>query len=513
MKQLLREIIELLRADLPALKASLNPPATETELREAEEELGMVLPPDLKELYQIHNGESEGGPGLFFGLPFLSLADLLSEWRIWAGLEAEYAAVGDHYSVPAGWIKERYINRNWLPISKDWGGNHLGLDLDPDEMGRKGQVINFGRDEEMKYVIALTLTDLLRFIRDAAMEKKYSVHQEEDYRFWSYGQDAVHFLDVIRRIELPVLHPVRVDHGLKDAEAWFRGLEEDWQERILSSSGSPEGFLREKQLRFIREGITDISPLEHCREVRELVLSANKIESIDALRGCHQLKQLYLTKNPVSDLQPLQELAFLQELNLSETAVTDVSPLAPLPKLQSLDVSQTAVRDFSVLQEMKALTALEVSDLDADQLHSLSKLERLQELKITGFASVAEKDVEVLGQLVNLRKLELEEVSLQSLEFLRNCLQLQHVKVKESSIKDISALASLESLQSLELSGCPDIGMLEELGKSASLRKITASFAQFDLLKDRFERKIDFSTMTGSMTDEEEEIWYAYLNA
>ncbi|MFJ9499072.1 SMI1/KNR4 family protein [Brevibacillus centrosporus] len=54
-------------------------------------------------------------------------------------------------------------NRYWLPISKDWGGNHLGLDLDPDEQGRMGQVINFGRDEEVKYVVALSL----RFIRFA----------------------------------------------------------------------------------------------------------------------------------------------------------------------------------------------------------------------------------------------------------------------------------------------------------------------------------------------------------
>lgn len=69
------------------------------------------------------------------------------------------------------------------------------------------------------------------------------------------------------------------------------------------------------------------------------------------------------------------------------------------------------------------------------------------------------------------------------------------------------------NLQSLELSGCPDIGKLEEIARSVSLKKITASFPQFALLKDRFVRKIDFSTMTGSMTDEEEEIWYEYVRA
>ncbi|MFL1672874.1 hypothetical protein [Paenibacillus dendritiformis] len=74
-------------------------------------------------------------------------------------------------------------------------------------------------------------------------------------------------------------------------------------------------------------------------------------------------------------------------------------------------------------------------------------------------------------------------------------------------------MADLENVQSLELSGCPDIGKLEESARSASLRKITASFQQFAMLKDRFDRKIDFSMMTGSMTDEEEEIWYEYVRA
>ncbi|GED31440.1 hypothetical protein BCE02nite_25810 [Brevibacillus centrosporus] len=96
-----------------------------------------------------------------------------------------------------------------------------------------------------------------------------------------------------------------MDHGLQDTSAWLNGLEESWQERILSASGSPDVFLREKQLRFIGEGITDITPLAHCREVRELILSANELESIEALRDCRQLKQLNLTKNPLSDLRPL----------------------------------------------------------------------------------------------------------------------------------------------------------------------------------------------------------------
>lgn len=75
LRELLNEITERLRGDLPELAASLNPPATEIELRQAEEELGFSLPAELRELYLIHNGESEDGPGLFFrpSVPVLGL--------------------------------------------------------------------------------------------------------------------------------------------------------------------------------------------------------------------------------------------------------------------------------------------------------------------------------------------------------------------------------------------------------------------------------------------------------
>ncbi|WP_028551632.1 leucine-rich repeat domain-containing protein [Paenibacillus sp. UNC451MF] len=513
MKQILLEIIELLQGDLPQLAASLNPPAAEEELRKAEAALGFNLPSELREFYQIHNGEKEGGPGLFFGLPFLSLDDMLAECRIWSGLEDDVMEV-EHYSVPAGWIMEQYINRYWLSISKDWGGNNIGIDLDPADKGRAGQIINFGRDEEVKYVIALGVSQLLHFIRDTAKEGNYSVNQEdEEYISWSYGKEgAVHFLDAIRRMELPVLEPLRQEAGVEDANVWFDALDNGWKERIMDASGSPDAFLRAKRHLFIGKGLTDITPLAQCEDVRELVLSVNEIRSIEALRGCKQLKILYLVKNPVSDLRPLQSLEHLQELIISGTAVTDVSPLSSLPKLKVVDVQNTHIRDFSPLKQIKSLRALEISRPDAEQLCSISELKQVKELSISGLGQITEDDLAVLGKLVNLRKLVLDEVTLRNLQFVEKCHKLKEVIMKDSAVEDISALAKLDNLQSLELSGCSAVGKLEELARSASLSKITASFQQFSLLKECFDRAIDFSTITGGMTEAESDIWHAYLD-
>ena len=92
----------------------------------------------------------KSGPGLFFGLPFLSLDEVLNEWRVWKRIEEEEFLNFDAFLIPAKCIKETYVNYKWIPISKDYGGNNIGIDVDPDEKGEMGQVINFGRDRRSK---------------------------------------------------------------------------------------------------------------------------------------------------------------------------------------------------------------------------------------------------------------------------------------------------------------------------------------------------------------------------
>ncbi|QTH40946.1 SMI1/KNR4 family protein [Cohnella sp. LGH] len=514
-KQTLQEIAELLRDELPELGHSLNPPASEDELHKAEEELGFSLPTELWELYLTHNGEKEDGPGLFFGLPFLPLDGMMAEWRIWADLEEQMEGLeSEHYSVPAGWIKEQYINRGWLPISKDWGGNNLGVDIDPDREGTAGQIINFGRDEEIKYVIARNLSHWLQFIHDTAKAGNYTVHEEDEYRHWTLGRDSgTHLFDTIRSQELPVLEPVHSKTSETDAAEWMSGLDSEWQTRVANNGGTPEKFFGAKRLMFIREGLTDISPLGRCKEVRELVLSRNEISSIAPLSGCTQLKTLYLGGNPVTDLRPLQGLAHLKELILLESAVADLSPLSAMTGLQSLDVQLTPVRDYSPLRQLASLRALKVSDPDAEQVRELAELRQLKELTITRLGAGAESELEALGQLSKLEALHLDEVSLKSLDFLRNCRKLRKVTIADSSVQDASALGELPNLHSLELQGGPEIGGLEKVAKSASLKRASVSFPQFALLTKHSERYIDFSTMNGKMTDEESSIWHRYLDS
>ncbi len=66
----------------------------------------------------------------------------------------------DFSSCPEAAIKKKYFNYKWIPIFQDYGGNYIGIDLDPDKKGRKGQIITFGRDEEDMVVLANDLSGL-----------------------------------------------------------------------------------------------------------------------------------------------------------------------------------------------------------------------------------------------------------------------------------------------------------------------------------------------------------------
>lgn len=190
---MLHSILDELKVELSKVfPDSLNPPATEEEIKQVEETIQIIFPDDLRELYLAFNGEKESGPGLFFGQPFLSLDEMMNEWKIWQDLEEEYANLLETESDPPGWVKTMYINRNWLPISKDYGGNNIGLDFDPDTEGVYGQIIRFGRDIDVKYVIAVNTTALLQFMVRQLKTMDYTVipkEYDENDLTWYVGQD------------------------------------------------------------------------------------------------------------------------------------------------------------------------------------------------------------------------------------------------------------------------------------------------------------------------------------
>ena len=152
-----------LAAHAPHLLRNLRKGAAPSALAKLEAQIQRDLPKAVREFYAIHDGQrSECPNGLFYSLRFMPLARVLASQRLWAELvdmndELAYAMS----SSPSGYIKPVYANPLWIPFADDQSGNHLGIDLDPDLEGSKGQVIVFGRDENRKRLVAQSFEEFI----------------------------------------------------------------------------------------------------------------------------------------------------------------------------------------------------------------------------------------------------------------------------------------------------------------------------------------------------------------
>jgi cell wall assembly regulator SMI1 len=133
----------------------LRPGASAESLDRLERHLGLELPVSLRSFLSIHDGQD--GFALLLGYQFLSTDGIRKHWDTWRSID-EPAMNEDcaefMQAEPEGFAKPVYTNRLWIPLTWDYGGNHMGLDFDPDRLGRAGQVITFGRDEDTKHLLA-----------------------------------------------------------------------------------------------------------------------------------------------------------------------------------------------------------------------------------------------------------------------------------------------------------------------------------------------------------------------
>ncbi|MBO9623717.1 MAG: SMI1/KNR4 family protein [Sphingomonas sp.] len=144
-----------------------NPPATDAALDAFERRVGLKMPRAYRQLYRWHDGEESDRWGPIYGLPLLPLRHVEQEWTAWNEVLAGFN--GNRYEIPgSGWprgaVDPAYINPRWIALTHDGSGNHIGLDFDPWPAGRRGQVILYGRDEDVKVVLAPSLGRFLEWI-------------------------------------------------------------------------------------------------------------------------------------------------------------------------------------------------------------------------------------------------------------------------------------------------------------------------------------------------------------
>jgi cell wall assembly regulator SMI1 len=168
-----------LEANAPEVLKTLNPGASEEQIKAVEDTLLIQFPDDFKSSYRIHNGQSLDGGWLIDGREFLSLERIQEEWLGWKMLLDGKEFEG-WKSLPEPGVRPDWWNALWIPITFDGAGNHHCLDLDPAPGGKVGQIIYMWHDDLERGAIAASFQDWLEGYATALEAGQYVFSEEYD---------------------------------------------------------------------------------------------------------------------------------------------------------------------------------------------------------------------------------------------------------------------------------------------------------------------------------------------
>ena len=261
-------------------------------------------------------------------------------------------------------------------------------------------------------------------------------------------------------------------------------------------------------------GLSDINPLDNCKELLQLSLDENEeLEDINSLMNCSKLKILNLNKTSVKTLEPLRELFSLEIISISDCdSLNNLKGLENL-KLKIADINiNNENRDFdeSTLSRLDSLVSIEhlpklnsekllIREVNISNLKGIESSNHLEELSIQNSSSL--KFLDSLSELKNLNKIEISTCSgiqdytvLSELVSLETCLLgNSYSSLSEDEVKDkqdilperwpetlkflrlstsSNSLGDLPSnLQNIELINCPKLKSLYELKICSNLNK------------------------------------------
>lgn len=137
-------------ANVPSEHFSLAPGATAEAIKPVESELKVKLPEDVKASYRLHNGSSAIFP---YGEELLTLDQVVYHWQLMRTCLPYFEGEDAVESEPEGPIKHVHWSLRWVPFT---GGDadHRCIDLDPDESGTVGQIIEFYHETGPSRILA-----------------------------------------------------------------------------------------------------------------------------------------------------------------------------------------------------------------------------------------------------------------------------------------------------------------------------------------------------------------------
>lgn len=131
---------------------SLKPPATDMQIHELQEKIGVILPACFVEALKNHDGQKDVGETLFNEYRFLPIKEILMNWFTMNDL-LDGGDFNDATPESSPEIQPVWWSRYWIPFADNGAGDLLCLDMAPTAQGTIGQVIEFFHDMPERNVI------------------------------------------------------------------------------------------------------------------------------------------------------------------------------------------------------------------------------------------------------------------------------------------------------------------------------------------------------------------------
>ena len=208
--------------------------------------------------------------------------------------------------------------------------------------------------------------------------------------------------------------------------------------------------------------IKDISTLATLTNLQVLSLRSNQISDISPLAEMTQLETLFLESNEIMDITPLMKLTQVKYLSLLSNQIKDISPLADMTELETLSLAFNEISDLTPLAGMTSLADLYLNDNEISDLKPLAGLTQLETLWI-GANQIS--NLVPLRTLTQLGELYLEFNQIRIVTPLKELSQLEILSLESNQIRSIALLKALSNLETLYIKDNPisNISQIHEL--------------------------------------------------
>lgn len=186
----LSQLDEWINQHYPGVNENLCPGASAEEIQAVENNIGVLFPEELKELYQWHNGEKNNyPPNLFPNYDwFIPLKDVIEYTNTMSEFEQQTseadfpawkASIEEEIISVRGPVKPVIFTKYRIPFLDSNGDVQICVDLDPAPGGTVGQIIEVYNEACSYQVLARSLPDFLETFIERLHTGYYHIDEDD----------------------------------------------------------------------------------------------------------------------------------------------------------------------------------------------------------------------------------------------------------------------------------------------------------------------------------------------